>query len=140
MEPRRIAETLQAHGVRATQQRVAVYESLLLHPIHPTADMIFTALLPRYPTFSRTTIYNTLHTLTGAGLIREVNIDPQEQRFDGNPAVPVGSCSILNWMTSSSAAFVPPDFLPTCVTSFWSGLVRPAAASRLDYLFCRLWF
>ena len=86
MEPRRIAETLQAHGVRATQQRVAVYEYLLLHPIHPTADMIFTALLPRYPTFSRTTIYNTLHTLTGAGLIREVNIDPQEQRFDGNPA------------------------------------------------------
>ena len=56
MEPRRIAETLQAHGVRATQQRVAVYEYLLLHPIHPTADMIFTALLPRYPTFSRTTI------------------------------------------------------------------------------------
>ena len=52
MEPRRIAETLQAHGVRATQQRVAVYEYLLLHPIHPTADMIFTALLPRYPTFS----------------------------------------------------------------------------------------
>lgn len=32
MEPRRIAETLQAHGVRATQQRVAVYEYLLLHP------------------------------------------------------------------------------------------------------------
>ena len=85
MEPRRIAETLQAHGVRATQQRVAVYEYLLLHPIHPTADMIFTALLPRYPTFSRTTIYNSLHALLDAGLIRTLNICAEEQRFDGNP-------------------------------------------------------
>ena len=86
MEPRRVADILQERGVRATQQRMAVYDYLLLHPIHPTADMIFTALTPRYPSFSRTTIYNTLHTLVDAGLIREVNIDPQEQRFDGNPS------------------------------------------------------
>jgi len=86
MEPRRVADILQERGVRATQQRMAVYDYLLLHPVHPTADMIFTALTPRYPSFSRTTIYNTLHTLVDAGLIREVNIDPQEQRFDGNPS------------------------------------------------------
>lgn len=87
MELRRVADILQERGIRATQQRLAVYEYLLLHPVHPTADMIFTALTPRYPSFSRTTIYNTLHTLVEAGLIREVNIDPQEQRFDGNQAI-----------------------------------------------------
>lgn len=85
MEPRRIADTLQEHGIRATQQRIAVYEYLLLHRIHPTVDKIYHSLLPQHPTFSRTTVYNALHTLVNAGLVREVNINPQEQRFDGNP-------------------------------------------------------
>lgn len=86
MEARCVADLLQAHGIRPTHQRMAVYDYLVRHPIHPTADMIYTSLIREYPTFSRTTIYNSLHTLVEAGLIREVNIDPQEQRFDGNPA------------------------------------------------------
>ena len=85
MRPRKLADTLQEHGIRATQQRIAVYEYLLLHPVHPTADTIYRSLLPHHPTFSRTTVYNALHTLVDAGLVREVNINPQEQRFDGNP-------------------------------------------------------
>lgn len=80
-----IAATLSAKGLRPTQQRIAVYQYLIEHPIHPSADTIYRALLPIYPTFSRTTIYNSLHTLLDARLIRTVNIDAEEQRFDGNP-------------------------------------------------------
>ncbi len=80
------ATMLQAHGVRPTPQRLAVYQYLDTHRTHPNADAIYEALLPDYPTFSRTTIYNSLKVLMEAGLVRVVTIDPNEQHFDGNPA------------------------------------------------------
>ena len=57
------ATRLQAHGVRPTPQRLAVYEYLLTHRTHPSADAIYEAISPVYPTFSRTTIYNSLKAL-----------------------------------------------------------------------------
>ena len=86
MDAKNLARVLAAAGLRPTQQRIAVYGYLLAHPIHPTADTIYRALSADYPSFSRTTIYNSLRALAGARLIRTVNIDAQEQRFDGNPA------------------------------------------------------
>lgn len=86
MDARNLARMIAAAGLRPTQQRIAVYEYLLEHPIHPTADTIYRALSADYPSFSRTTIYNSLRALAQARLIRTVNIDAQEQRFDGNPA------------------------------------------------------
>lgn len=78
-----IADTLMSKGLRPTHPRIAVYRYLLEHPTHPTADTIYRALLPEFPTVSRTTIYNCLHSLVGAGLIRVVRIESEEQRFDG---------------------------------------------------------
>ena len=81
-----IAAALTEKGLRPTQQRIAIYDYLLRHPTHPTVDTIYRAVLERFPTFSRTTIYNSLHALVDAGLIRTVTIEPEEQRFDGNAA------------------------------------------------------
>ena len=78
-------QALAEKGLRPTPQRLAVYDYLLRHHTHPTADTIYRALLPRYPAFSRTTVYNSVKALCEAGLIRLVGIDPEEQRFDGNP-------------------------------------------------------
>lgn len=72
------------HKIRPTQQRVAVYQYLLNHPEHPTADAIYQSLSAQYPVLSRTTIYNSLNALAKAGLIRIINIRAQEQRFDAN--------------------------------------------------------
>ena len=83
---RNYASILQEHGVRPTPQRLAVYEYLDTHRTHPAVEAIYEALLPTYPSFSRTTIYNSLKVLMEAGLIRVVTIDPNEQHFDGNPA------------------------------------------------------
>lgn len=80
------AKKLQEHGVRPTPQRLAVYEYLLTHRTHPSAEAIYEALLPVYPSFSRTTIYNSVKALMQAGLIRVVTIDPLEQHFDGDAA------------------------------------------------------
>ncbi len=84
MDSLQIVQLLQSKGLRPTQQRVAVYDYLREHPVHPTADTIYTDLISQYPTFSKTTIYNSLHALVNAGLVRIVHIDSQEQRFDGN--------------------------------------------------------
>ncbi|MBQ3068747.1 MAG: transcriptional repressor [Clostridia bacterium] len=79
------ARRLQERGIRPTPQRLAVYDYLLTHRTHPTADAIFEALSPQYPSFSRTTIYNSVKALMDAGLVRVVTIDPSEQHFDGDP-------------------------------------------------------
>ena len=71
-------------GLRVTEQRLAVYEWLQKNPVHPTADIIWQALLPHYPNLSLTTVYNTVNALAEHGLIRIVTIDKTEQRFDGD--------------------------------------------------------
>lgn len=69
MDTRTLAAALSAAGLRPTQQRIAVYAYLLAHPTHPTADTIYQAMAAEYPTFSRTTIYNSLRALSAAGLM-----------------------------------------------------------------------
>ena len=86
MDTRTLAAALSAAGLRPTQQRIAVYAYLLAHPTHPPADTIYQAMAAEYPTFSRTTIYNSLRALAGAGLIRTLTIEAEEQRFDGTAA------------------------------------------------------
>ena len=81
MSSQEIAALLSQRGVRPTQQRIEVYRYLMDHPIHPSADTIYQALSAEYPSFSRTTIYNSLRSLTKAGLVRPVLIEPEEQRF-----------------------------------------------------------
>lgn len=75
---------LTSKGLRPTQQRIAVYQYLQTHHIHPSAETVYLAVSKEYPSFSKTTVYNTLHALAKAGLIRTLNINAEEQRFDGN--------------------------------------------------------
>ncbi len=82
MEHKTIAERLLAHGIRPTAQRLAVYEYLLTHPVHPSVDMVYEALVVDQPSFSRTTVYNSLHTLVQAGLVRELPLCSEERRYD----------------------------------------------------------
>ena len=81
-----LSKILSMHNVRPTQQRIAVYEYLLEHRTHPSADIIYKALVKDYPVFSRTTIYNSLNSLLQAGLIRTVSIRSDELLYDANPA------------------------------------------------------
>ncbi|MBR2338473.1 MAG: transcriptional repressor [Clostridia bacterium] len=82
MTKQELSDTLRSRGICPTQQRVAVYEYLLRHRTHPTADTMYRALLADHPSLSRTTVYNTARALSKAGLIRTITIDADEQRFD----------------------------------------------------------
>lgn len=131
------ALALQERGVRPTPQRLAVYEYLLTHRTHPTAEAIFEALLPRYPSFSRTTIYNSLKVLMQAGLIRVVSIDPTEQHFDGD-AADHGHCRcdkcgrLFDFPVSSEAiaSLIPDGFAVTQQDVFFTGTCRDCILQR----------
>ena len=85
MTERELSERFAARGLRPTAQRLLIYRFLLEHPIHPTADAIYSALLPEHPALSRTTVYNALHAMEEAGLIRMLPGEGEERQFDGNP-------------------------------------------------------
>ena len=76
-------EYLQKYGIRPSVQRIAVMHYLLTHRTHPTVDEIYSTLVSEIPTLSRTTIYNTLHTLHEHGAILMLGIDSMNARYDG---------------------------------------------------------
>ncbi|MEN3002204.1 MAG: Fur family transcriptional regulator [Armatimonadota bacterium] len=65
----RLIEGLKRAGLRLTPQRVAICQLLAESKDHPTASMIYHALLPQFPTLSLATVYKTLDVLKRLGLI-----------------------------------------------------------------------
>ncbi len=84
MNREQIAALLKERGVRPTQQRIAVYEYLQEHRTHPSAEMVYDAVVQHNPTFSRTTVYNSLHALVDAGLVLELSFGTGEKHYDGD--------------------------------------------------------
>jgi Fe2+ or Zn2+ uptake regulation protein len=80
-----IEELLNSHGIKPTPQRMVIAQYLAETDSHPTADEVLFAVSDRLPVkMSRATVYNTLNTLVGAGVIREVFSDPGRTRYDAN--------------------------------------------------------
>ena len=65
-----LAEMMHKAGVRPSVQRIAILSSVFNTRKHPSADDIFSELSPRYPSLSRTTVYNSLHALCERGVVR----------------------------------------------------------------------
>jgi Fe2+/Zn2+ uptake regulation proteins len=77
-----LKQQLKMKNISLSHQRVKVLEYFLRNNCHPTADQIFTDLQKDLPTLSKTTVYNTLRTLTEAGVIRAISIEDNEIRYD----------------------------------------------------------
>jgi Fe2+ or Zn2+ uptake regulation protein len=77
-----IIEELRGAGVRASSARVTILRYLLEERNHPTADRIYTDVTGILPGLSRTSVYNTLATLTAAGLVRPLTTEGSEMRYD----------------------------------------------------------
>ena len=70
--------------LRLTRQRREVYDILMEQRDHPTATELFIKVKERVPTISLATVYNCLETLTGAGLVKQVNVDRSPSRYCPN--------------------------------------------------------
>ena len=77
-----IAARLRAHGIRPTHQRVEIAYVLLERKQHLSADQILARANARHAETSKATVYNTLKLLVGAGLVRELIIDPSKVFYD----------------------------------------------------------
>ncbi len=80
----RIGEAFGRAGVRRTPQRYFVLEHLLTRPDHATVEELWQALNKRHARASKATVYNTLHALVEAGLVREFTLDGKAARYDAN--------------------------------------------------------
>lgn len=77
-----IKEILLTKNVKPSHHRIRIYEYLMEHKVHPTVDQIYSDLIDEIPTLSKTTVYNTLKLFVDAGLVRVLNIDDIESRYD----------------------------------------------------------
>ncbi len=64
-----LTQSLKMAGMRITPQRIAICKLLSETEAHPTATMIFDEIREQYPSLSLATVYNTLDTLVGLGVI-----------------------------------------------------------------------
>lgn len=79
-----LREAFRTADVRPTVQRYAVLHYLARNGVHATAEEIFRAVNRQDPRTSRATVYNSLKSLTRAGLVREVISEGKAARFDAS--------------------------------------------------------
>jgi Fur family transcriptional regulator, peroxide stress response regulator len=65
-----------------TRQREVVLQVVSESMQHPTAADVFEQAKKRLPTISYATVYNSLHYLKDAGLIREITFGNGSSRYD----------------------------------------------------------
>ena len=69
-------------GLKLTPQRLAILEYLENNRSHPSAEDIYNALKPRFPSMSFATVYNTMEVLVKKGLVKEISVESTRKRFD----------------------------------------------------------
>jgi Fe2+ or Zn2+ uptake regulation protein len=77
-------ETIHGHGLRMTDQRRAIYDTLMERRDHPTAVEVFTRVREHLPSISLATVYNCLETLSECGLVKTVNLERGPGRYCPN--------------------------------------------------------
>jgi len=75
------AEQLRTADLRVTRPRVAVLEAVHGHP-HADTDTIFSAVRSGLPEVSRQAVYDVLHALTAAGLVRRIQPSGSVARYE----------------------------------------------------------
>ena len=69
-----VLKHLREKGVRITETRKAVIDFIIQSHDHPSADVIYQALLPAFPNMSLATVYNNLKVLIDEGFVSELKV------------------------------------------------------------------
>lgn len=75
---------LEGKRQRVTPQRVALLAALLGSPLHPTAAELHAELRTGQPSLSLATVYKNLATLARMGMVVQVNVPDDDERFEAN--------------------------------------------------------
>jgi Fe2+ or Zn2+ uptake regulation protein len=80
--PEEIAETLRARGLRATAPRLAVYAAVAALEGHPDVRRILDRVEADGAAVSTQAVYDSLASLTGAGLLRRIEPAGSPARYE----------------------------------------------------------
>ena len=69
-------------GLKVTQQRLVIFQSLIKSKDHPTAELIYENIKKINPSISLGTIYKTLEVFVDKALIKRVNTSEGNMRYD----------------------------------------------------------
>ena len=75
---------LKKNNIKITHHRLAILKYLDENHNHPTADDIYSKLKGKYPSLSKTTVYNALDILQKYDIVRSLTICGSEHRYDIN--------------------------------------------------------
>jgi Fe2+ or Zn2+ uptake regulation protein len=80
-----ILRKLKEAGLKLTSQRLAVIGVLVKkNLLHPSAQVIYNAAKRRTKELSLSTVYYTLNELSKHGIIKTLEFDKMENRYEGN--------------------------------------------------------
>lgn len=79
-----IKNKLTEYGLKATHQRLVVYDALQKTNLHPSAEEVYTLIHSENPSISLATVYNTLDSFVEAKLITRVLSEEGKSRYDFN--------------------------------------------------------
>ncbi len=93
------ADQLRMVDLRVTRPRLAVLEAVVAHP-HADTETIFGAVRAALPDVSRQAVYDVLHALTAAGLVRRIQPSGSVARYetrvgDNHHHVVCRSCGVI---------------------------------------------
>jgi len=80
--PSAAAERIRAAGLRATQARIAVLETLAGLDGHPSADDVVRYLRERRASVARASVFNVLDDFTSTGLVTVASAGPGAARYE----------------------------------------------------------
>ena len=79
-----LTEALRAHGYKVTPQRIAVYETLASTPNHPSAEVLYGLLKPKFPSMSLATVYKSIDILHRIAAINILHTGEDSLRYDAD--------------------------------------------------------
>jgi Fur family transcriptional regulator, peroxide stress response regulator len=80
-----IIKQLRDNGLKVTSQRLAIIEVLLeKRDLHPGARLVYREAKKKKKSLSLSTTYATLNEFSRHGIIKKLQFDTMEDRYDGN--------------------------------------------------------
>ncbi|NNM67439.1 MAG: transcriptional repressor [Spirochaetales bacterium] len=73
---------LRERGIKASFQRVKIFDYLQHSQEHPSVSKIFQDLNPHIPSLSRATVYNTINLFVEKKLVIPIQVEGPESRYD----------------------------------------------------------
>lgn len=99
---------LREKGLKITPQRLAIIDALVENrDVHPGAALIYHEACKKAKRISLSTVYAALKEFSANGLIKQIEFDRMENRFDGNLSEHINlickrCCAIIDYQLPST--------------------------------------